>query len=261
MITINSMRDGHPPVFFVLSPTIFPDKTSQVWHLPDEIFNCTNSVIVWDFENETEVVHFCQLCTLLNKFHCKYVVQIPYLPYARQDKEISNDSTFALLTFLKIIREFVDHIYVCDMHNPDVYDKLTITNIIPVHRILSVIDDFKPDYILFPDIGAKKRYAFYLCGTQKDLIYAEKVRDQTSGNIVGINVPHINDNSSVLIIDDICDGGATFVRIAEHIKTKVQEIKLGLYVTHGIFSRGLNPLFAAGFSNIYTLDEDLVCKT
>ena len=37
-----------------------------------------------------------------------------------------------------------------------------------------------------------------------------------------------------MIIDDICDGGATFLAIAEQIKPK----HMTLIVTHGVFSKG-----------------------
>ena len=44
-----------------------------------------------------------------------------------------------------------------------------------------------------------------------------------------------------LIVDDICDGGGTFIPLAKKLKNAGAKT-VTLYVTHGIFSKGLDPL-------------------
>jgi hypothetical protein len=39
---------------FEIKPTIFPDGTSQVWKIPDELFNKSGLTIDWRFEREDE---------------------------------------------------------------------------------------------------------------------------------------------------------------------------------------------------------------
>jgi len=46
---------------------------------------------------------------------------------------------------------------------------------------------------------------------------------------------------NILIVDDICDGGATFNQAAQILKEK-GAVNLYLYVTHGIFIKGLDLL-------------------
>lgn len=68
------------------------------------------------------------------------------------------------------------------------------------------------------------------------------------------------------ILDDICDGGRTFIEIAKAIKMK-QSLssavhpenhgKIYLVVTHGIFSAGLKPLNEY-FDGIYTTNSYVV---
>lgn len=57
-----------------------------------------------------------------------------------------------------------------------------------------------------------------------------------------------------IIIDDICDGGATFINIASKIKEYYKgfkyEPKIYLIVTHGIFSKGFKEL-SEYFDGIY----------
>lgn len=45
-----------------------------------------------------------------------------------------------------------------------------------------------------------------------------------------------------IIIDDICDGGATFINIAKEIKKAYSCNHIYLIVTHGIFSKGFYEL-------------------
>ena len=78
----------------ILNITTFSDKTTQVWKLT----NLKNSLhVVWDFENESEIIHLAQLKDLADASGIDFsTLLISYLPYARQDKEVSNETTFAL---------------------------------------------------------------------------------------------------------------------------------------------------------------------
>lgn len=44
-----------------------------------------------------------------------------------------------------------------------------------------------------------------------------------------------------IIIDDLCDGGGTFIEIAKKIKEQIPEARIILVVTHAIFSKGFQP--------------------
>ena len=58
---------------------------------------------------------------------------------------------------------------------------------------------------------------------------------------------------SALIFDDICDGGYTFIQLAEYLQDNCN-CALDLAVTHGIFSKGLGRL-RENFDKIYTTDS------
>lgn len=63
-----------------------------------------------------------------------------------------------------------------------------------------------------------------------------------TGKILGTHV-HATDLSGLaaVITDDICDGGATFIGIAKELR-RLNCHKVVLYVTHGIFSKGIEVL-------------------
>jgi len=78
----------------------------------------------------------------------------------------------------------------------------------------------------------------------------EKKRNLETGSLSGFVVPQDLGGRPTLIIDDICDGGGTFMGIAQ----EVYALPLGLYVTHGIFSRGFDKLKEC-FTRIYASDS------
>lgn len=239
-----------------INTTIFPDNTSQVWncYIPDTN-KYTNLEILWEYERESELFHLAQYVTLLYNEGFKDIsLKVPYLPYARQDKDISNDNTFALHVFAMMLNSmwFTD-VFTYDVHSEKAFDLIRNLINIPIDEfIYYAIMDSNPDIILFPDKGALNRYSKLgnLKGFEK--VYCSKNRDQKTGYIKEMIINGNLSNKNILIIDDICDGGMTFKLISEKAK-QLKAKNIDLYITHGIFSKGLKTLRHSGINNIYTI--------
>lgn len=247
----------------IVPVTIFPDGTHQVWKLTNsqiEYIKTSKEIeVLWEFENQAEVFDIMQLTGLLEELlfellpynTYQLVLNCPYLPYARQDKEFSNSSCFALRPLTSHLLSLFDIIRTVDVHNSSFFDDwlFSIENTFPIEVINSIVSKENVDLIVFPDEGAMKRYKEYV-PDGIPFISAKKSRDQLTGNILGItiNAQEVNEKSSVLVWDDICDGGGTFIGLAAHIKVP----KLMLYVSHGIFSKGTACLFSAGYNKLFT---------
>lgn len=112
--------------------------------------------------------------------------------------------------------------------------------------------------LVSPDAGAyKKVFEVAKWFGVKEIITASKVRDLDTGNILKTEVPSLenyNDDMKYVIVDDICDGGRTFVELAKVIKEQRPTAKLYLVVTHGIFSAGYTQL-GEYFEKIYTTNS------
>lgn len=246
--------DGQP-----LNVTVFPDKTSQVWKLPESTFQFRKHSIVWEFSNEGEIMHLAQLQDLLTAkiVGLETTLYFKYLPYARQDKLVSNDTTFALKTFLKLLNTMNFHkIIVIDPHNFDsVRVNCQFQAIYPIDDAQLTFDEVKADLVCYPDKGALSKYTNIY---NFPYIYGEKVRDQFTGNITSYKVVSSGydlSGKNVLIIDDICDGGATFKILAKDLLAAGAN-SVVLFVSHGIFSRGLQTLFDSGIQRIFTQDGE-----
>jgi ribose-phosphate pyrophosphokinase len=105
--------------------------------------------------------------------------------------------------------------------------------------------------LVAPDAGALKKTMELSRLAGMPYIHADKKRNPENGEITGTAV-HSSalGNQDVLIVDDICDGGRTFVELAKELKTLTTG-KIYLYVTHGIFSKGLG-VFNGIIDHIYT---------
>ncbi len=249
---------------YTLKPTIFPDGTSQVWKLPQDILQSSGVTVDWRFEHEREVMDILSLRKLMSKQAID--LHIPYLPYARQDKEVSNSSTFNLEVFADLINSAnFSHVTSVDAHNPKRTSQLIkrFINVSASDFHAEVIESSEPDYIVFPDAGAADRY--HDSGTAHiPKIICDKVRDQSTGEILGHSVLSIEgitkyigrrDNCKTLIIDDLCDGGATFISVAKMLKADRMYTIVDLCVTHGLFSKGVDHLLTNGIDRVYTTNS------
>lgn len=194
-------------------------------------------------------------------------VYIPYLPYAREDRNCSKGQSFALSYFAKSFNLFFpkSHLFVLDVHNTgslalfNSASSLDMLSLLKNEDRLIKLMNVNLTGLICPDKGAISRVekiASYLnkdCGEY--IVYCDKKRDMNTGKILSFSASEIKRTFSDLILfDDICDGGGTFIASAKEIKKQNPDIKLHLCVTHGIFSKGCTELKSV-FDNIYCFNS------
>ena len=118
--------------------------------------------------------------------------------------------------------------------------------------------------LVSPDAGAYKKIfdVAQKFGINK-IITATKVRDIKTGKILHTEIPTLDQHEDLkyVIVDDICDGGRTFIELAKVIHGSRPTAKVYLVVTHGIFSNGFlelsRELEKVYSSNSYSDREDI----
>jgi ribose-phosphate pyrophosphokinase len=119
--------------------------------------------------------------------------------------------------------------------------------------------------LVSPDAGAyKKIFDVAQKFGIENVVTASKHRDIQTGKITHTEIPNLpgstgdsnsaNDGMKYVIVDDICDGGRTFIELAKAIKKERISAKIYLVVTHGIFSAGLKEL-NQHFEGIFTTNS------
>jgi len=187
----------------------------------------------------------------------KVMCFIPYLPFARQDRVMVEGEPLSIKVFASMINSCgFDKVYLFDVHS-DVSSALINNSVVFSNHyfVWQVLGDKKDYAIISPDAGSYKKI-FSLCQylNHNGLIsLCNKHRDVSSGNITGISCDTEDfGGKDLYIIDDICDGGGTFVLLAKELRNRNCG-KINLIVSHGIFSKGIEAL--EGIDHVYTTDS------
>ncbi len=171
---------------------------------------------------------------------------IPYFPYARQDRVCNKGEAFSAKVMAGIINDLdCQSVTVFDPHSKVVTDHLknchAVTQVDLVRGALAEFIKTRQLTLVSPDKGATEKTQAVADAFGFDVITCSKVRDPKSGQITHSEVHGDVRGKDLIILDDICDGGRTFTELAKVLKGH-EAGYLYLYVTHGIFSKGLEVL-------------------
>lgn len=219
----------------------FPDGTLLLKEKISEFITTEEQevVIKWNYESNEELLSLYFLTK-----HCKeagytnIVLDMPYIPNARQDRVQKEEDVFTLKYFAELINslEFKE-VKVLDAHsNVSLALINRIKQSLPKAYIEEVIVKIKAErgaepLMFYPDEGAGKRYGGMI---PKAYCFGIKKRDWSTGKIKGLDVAgetELIPGSDVLIVDDICSYGGTFLHSAQ----KLHELgakNIYLFVSH-----------------------------
>lgn len=197
-------------------------------------------------------------------------VFLPYMPYARQDRVCHPGESFALRESIYFLAQMdIEKLMVLDLHSQvsrNILQNIAMYDVeeIPQHqRALQVLKSwssvYRYNFIVSPDAGAAEKAKLLMPHIPH--VYFTKTR---SGSAVIYNdYPSDQIYGNVLVVDDICDGGATFLALGEMLRRTQPGIEeMDLYVSHGIFSKGVDKL-GEMYNNIYCgnlMNPSLVTK-
>lgn len=216
--------------------------------------------IHWKYDGDHEIFLLMNLCEyLLNHLDVSIIgLVIPYFPHARQDRYTGTGQPFSLKTLIHFLSVLRCPIATLDIHSPVTKVLLKEQDI----ELMNVGSDIfaenivepncKDTYLVAPDKGALERVRLWAAALNVPYITCEKVRDPNTGAILRYDAPNVDlTGKRLLIVDDICDGGYTFKLAAEALDGAD---RIELFVTHGIFSKGLEAL-KGHIDHIYTTDS------
>lgn len=240
MINVKKMKTININTSESIRLTLFPDNQPHV-----NIQGITEGDEVKVICSITDSIKMMQLLqtadALDNLFAKKKILVIPYLMAARYDRLMQAGDSIDLKVVAKLINSMqFEKVYLLDVHSDAA--SLLINNSVNISNRQMVEQYSRPDAVLIcPDAGAAKKVGKYFEWNKnlKDIVYCSKNRNLATRELtLEVLEPEQCLNRNCVIIDDICDGGATFLAIAE----KIKPAHLTLIVTHGIFSKGFSVL-------------------
>lgn len=232
---------------------LFPDNQPHVIVDPELAGNRVS--VRCRLRSSLDVMHLLQVANALDNLHCKKgFLYIPYLLGARSDRVIEPGSSVDL----KVVADMINYCNFEAVHLLDVHSSIALQLINrsvnhDAKFLLDAVAPFRKDTVIIcPDAGAVNRAleAMNYCPEITDIVYCIKHRDKNGQVRLRVIDPEICRDRNCVVVDDICDGGATFTRIAE----QVDSTHLTLVVTHGIFSKGVEKL-ESYYDMIYLSDS------
>lgn len=245
VVTIDHFPDGT-----ILMKEYVEDPTKEV-------------VITWNYENNEEMMALYFLTNHLQDAGVEDIIlDMPYIPNARQDRVKEKEDIFTLKYFAKMLNTMnFKEVRVLDAHSNvslALIDRVKLFT--PQKYIEEVIKEIKAEtkqevLMFYPDEGAGKRYSGMIT---LPYCFGIKKRDWSTGKIKGLDVAgeaELIEGSNILIVDDICSKGGTFLHSAKKLK-ELGANKLYLFISH------CEPTILQGellkenlFEQIYTTDS------
>lgn len=207
--------------------------------------------IVANFTSSDDIMELALLVDVIRSLctEPQLTLVIEYLAYSRQDRRTGAGQPASLKVFSKMINDMkFTKVLIVDPHS-DVAEAL-LDNSIVIDQYLPFLATFAQfvhpkdaeDWVLVsPDSGAtKKTYDIAKSfGLNSLVIQGLKHRNTATGKITGTSVSYDTSvdytQKKLVVIDDICDGGRTFIELGHKLQV-VGAKEIWLYVTHGIFS-------------------------
>lgn len=243
----------------------FPDGQTHI-RLKDNVIIHTDMHIRARIASNNDLVDFCSLIDLLRINAVRDIhVHFYYLISQRMDRQISNREPMTLRTIANIINGlnltsidvFCPHSnatlnmlnggFATNMHEQEYY---FYKNAIVESRMFAHGNKIS---IVLPDDGGAKRWhnEFSALNSLGDVVECSKKRDMATGKLSGFRVNAESVYERCVIVDDLVDGGGTFVALAKELRNKGAK-QVYLAAPHGIFSKGTN---LEGIDRIYTTNS------
>jgi ribose-phosphate pyrophosphokinase len=174
--------------------------------------------IDWGYSDNVDILKLSMLTDYLSSMGKLAELYIKYLPYSRMDRA-NGHYAVSLKCVARLLNNMpLRSIVVREPHSKVALD--LINRSVPdwwcSARIGSTIELCGAGSVFYPDKGAQDRY---LQTNKYKYATGSKIRDFDTGDILGMEVAG-NIDKSILIVDDMCSRGGTFVGAAKKLKEK-----------------------------------------
>lgn len=268
MLTIN-LKSGFAPfgVGIPLTNALFPSKCELNARIPLSPFlakDFDGTVLVTArISSSDDIMSVMLAADALDRITevKRKLLYLPFIPYARQDHIVAEGEALSIAVFARMMNSCGwDRVTVFDPHSDVSASLIQNVQVVSNCALVKKVLEGKKDYwLLSPDAGAYKKIGKIAdeIGYDREIIMCGKVRDprpENKGKIMRMHVPEMDyQKRDVYILDDIIEGGRTFIGIAEELK-KRNAGNIYLIVSHPVLSYG-DAEVQKQLSGIFTTDS------
>lgn len=229
----------------------FPDGelyTRVIDDIGSEVTIIQSTVTDSDLISLLQLIDICSAASTLN-------VVIPYMGYARQDKQFKMGEPISARAIARTIK--ADNVYTINIHDLSILDyfdaKAVDLDATPMIGKYIKNMKFNNPLIIAPDDGAINIAKSASCDLGIDYDYLEKTR--LSGDTVSIHPKNINvSGRDVIIIDDIISTGGTVAETISLLRKQGAHEVFAACVHPVLSNNAILKLFKAGVQGIIATD-------
>lgn len=196
--------------------------------------------VQWFYESDDEIFALICIVKHLRRINSDLDLSLymPYCPHARMDRVKAITDVFTLKYFSEVINSLnFTKVIVLDPHSnvaTALIDRIEVEQ--PTLYIENIINEINEcteslPILCFPDEGSMKRYSSLF---NLPYVFCIKERDWKTGEIRKLSLVGETEeikNRNILIVDDICSKGGTFLYTAGELR-KYNPSNISLFITH-----------------------------
>lgn len=175
---------------------------------------------------DTHLIHTLSILSKAKEYSSRIILVIPYLGYARQDKEFLAGEIITIKVIAQLFKAVgVSKIIVVDIHSKQAlnYFKIPRTNVSAIPALVKEIKKMKlkEPLIVSPDRGGIERAKKFAQLFGADYIALDKKRNRKTGKVT-IQNKDLEDvkGRDLVLIDDMISSGGSIIKAAEFLKKK-----------------------------------------
>ena len=203
---------------------VFPDGESKITLIGK--ISKKKSIVLQSISPpvDTNLVQILSLITKAKENSSEVVVVIPYMGYARQDREFLPGEIITMKILGKLFKSAgASKIIIVDIHSSIglKYFSIKTKNVTAIPDLVGYFKklSLKNPLIVSPDQGGKERAKEFAKEFNSDYIALEKTRDRKTGK-VKIKTKNLEEvkNRDLILVDDIISTGGSIIKATQFLK-------------------------------------------
>ena len=204
---------------------------------------------------DTNLLQALSIISQVRKISSRTFAIIPYMGYARQDKQFLSGEVITMSVVAKMLQSAgAKKVIVVDIHSNTALNHFNIPteNISAVPELANYFKklNLKNPLVVSPDVGGSSRSKKFASLLKTDFIVLKKHRDRKTGR-VSIQTAKVDvQGKDLILVDDIISTGDSIIKAAQFLK-KQKCKRVFVACTHGLLVEGAEKkIRKAGVSRI-----------
>jgi len=204
---------------------------------------------------DTNLLQALSIISQVRKISSRTFAIIPYMGYARQDKQFLSGEVITMSVVAKMLQSAgAKKVIVVDIHSNTALNHFNIPteNISAVPELANYFKklNLKNPLVVSPDVGGSSRSKKFAYLLKTDFIVLKKHRDRKTGR-VSIQTAKVDvQGKDLILVDDIISTGSSIIKAAQFLK-KQKCKRVFVACTHGLLVEGAEKkIRKAGVSRI-----------